>query len=373
MKNLRVYIHIPFCKSKCQYCDFNSYANKNYLIDSYINALCHEIDLSNNKIKNKNITSIFIGGGTPSFIDSNYIKSILEKFEIGNDTEVTIEINPGTVDKNKLIEYKNMGINRVSFGVQSLNNNLLKLMGRVHDKKTAIENIKLAYEVGFKNISVDLMFGYPTQTLEVYKDTLNEILTLSIQHISCYSLKIEENTMLDKMINRKILQLPLEKTDRDMYHLTEKILNENSIFQYEISNYAKIGYECKHNIGYWELDEYIGFGISAHSYFENKRFSNIDSIGEYIREIGQNRLCITNIEEIDLNESKKEYIILGLRLNKGINIKKYYELFKVQFELEYKTEIRYCMDLKLLNYKNNVYSLTDKGKDLSNSVFVKFI
>ena len=373
MNDLRIYIHIPFCKSKCQYCDFNSYDNKNYLIDSYINALCNEIDLYYSKIKNKNITSVFFGGGTPSYIKSSYIKMIIDKLNINKSTEVSIEINPETIDKEKLQKYFQIGINRLSFGVQSLDDRLLKLMGRIHSSETAIKSIKLAKEVGFTNISVDLMFGYPLQSFEIYKKTLNDIIKLDIEHLSCYSLKIEKTTPLHSMIDKKILYEIDDHLDRKMYQYTNNFLKKNNIIQYEISNYSKIGYECKHNVGYWELDEYIGFGISAHSYFDNKRFSNTSNIVDYIRGIGENKMQVVDEEVINIDESKKEFIILGLRLNKGINIINFKEKYKEDFNFKYKDEIEFCIKNNLLEFNDNIYKLTDKGKDLSNSVFVKFI
>jgi len=373
MNELRVYIHIPFCKSKCQYCDFNSYANKEYLMDSYVEAVCKEIDLYHYKIKNKKITSIYFGGGTPSYLKASLVKQILDKFNFDDTCEISIEINPETVNANKLNAYKNMGINRLSFGVQSLNNKLLRLMGRIHDKDIAINAIKLAKSIGFNNISVDLMFGYPLQPYEMYKNTLEEIVKLDIQHLSCYSLKIEKNTPLYYMIDKKMLPEIDEELDRKMYHLTNSFLRKNDIFQYEISNYAKMGYKCKHNVGYWKLDDYLGFGISAHSYFENKRFNNSEDIVEYIRGIKNNKLQVIYEESISKEESKKEYIILGLRLNSGINMSDYNKRYDTDFILEHGTTLETCIENGLLDVKGDIVKLTKKGRDLSNSVFVKFI
>jgi len=373
MNELRVYIHIPFCKSKCQYCDFNSYDSKDYLMDSYVEALCKEIDLYYYKIKNKKITSIYIGGGTPSYLKASLIKKILSKFDFDNKCEVSIEINPETVSDIKLKAYKDMGINRLSFGVQSLNDKLLRLMGRIHNKDTAINTIKLAKDIGFKNISVDLMFGYPLQPFEMYKQTLEGIVKLNIQHISCYSLKIEKDTPLYTMMHKNMLPEVDEELDRKMYHFTNSFLRKNDIFQYEISNYAKMGYKCKHNIGYWKLDDYIGFGISAHSYFENKRFNNSEDIVEYIRGIKNNKLQIIFEENIDKEESKKEYIILGLRLNSGINISDYNKKYNTDFISEHGETLETCIENKLIEIKGDIVKLTKKGKDLSNTVFVKFI
>ncbi|MBN2851357.1 MAG: radical SAM family heme chaperone HemW [Clostridia bacterium] len=373
MEDVRIYVHIPFCKSKCQYCDFNSYDNKNYLIDSYINCVLDEIDIQYSTIKNRNITSIFLGGGTPSYLKPHLIRSILHHLPFDRNTEVTIEVNPGTIDRDKLESYLDMGINRISFGVQSLNDQLLRLMGRVHTRETALSNIKMAKEVGFTNISADLMMGYPLQSFEIYEETLHTMIELDMQHLSCYSLKVEENTPLDRMIKRKMLPEPKDELDRKMYHFTERILKENDILQYEISNYARKGFECKHNMGYWELDEYLGFGISAHSYFKGKRFHNTESITDYIHDIKEKRLTRFDEEVIDANESRKEFIILGLRLNKGLNIEKFNEKYDSDFMNDYKTAIEKCLKDQVISIKNNVVVLTKLGKDFANSVFTEFM
>lgn len=373
MDDLRIYIHIPFCKSKCQYCDFNSYDDRNYLIDSYIDCVQDEIDMLYPKLKNRNITSVFLGGGTPSYLKAHLIRDVLSHLSINKETEVTIEVNPGTVDDDKLQSYRKMGINRISFGVQSLNNQLLRLMGRVHTCETALNNIRLAKDAGFTNISADLMMGYPLQTFEIYEETLHEMIELELPHLSCYSLKVEENTPLDRMIKRRMLPEPKDELDRKMYHFTERILKENGIFQYEISNYAKKGFECSHNMGYWELDEYLGIGLSAHSYFEKRRFRNTDSITDYIKLIKDKRIERFDEELIDREESMKEFIILGLRLNKGIDMKKFNEIYEADFRKTYEMPLEKCIKNQYVTVKGDVVSLTGLGKDFANTVFTEFM
>ncbi|MCK5812403.1 MAG: radical SAM family heme chaperone HemW [Clostridiales bacterium] len=372
MNKLRIYIHIPFCQSKCQYCDFISYDNKDYLIDSYIDSVIREIELSNTLLKNKEITSIFLGGGTPTYLPAKYIRKILSKLSFTNQSEVSIEINPETVTKDKLIDYKKMGINRLSFGVQSLDNKLLRLMGRIHDKHTAIDSIILANELGFENISADLIFGYPLQTLEIYEKTIDEILTLPLKHLSCYSLSVEKDTTLHSMINKKILPTPNEQLDRRMYEITESKLLKYGFLQYELSNYAKKGYESKHNIGYWKQDEYLSFGLGAHSYYNHKRFHNTYDLPTYIRNIKQNILKQEEIENITLNEQEKEFIMLRLRLNEGFSLDTFKEKFSCKFTEKYEQIIKKLTDDNLINISSNKVSLTDKGKDFSNQVFLAF-
>ncbi len=372
MNKLRIYIHIPFCQSKCQYCDFISYDNKDYLIDSYIDALIREIEFSNTLLKNKEITSIFLGGGTPTYLPAKYIRKILNKLTFTSKAEVSIEINPETVNKEKLFEYKKMGINRLSFGVQSLDNKLLRLMGRIHDKQTAINNIKLANELGFENISADLIFGYPLQTLEMYKKTLDEILTLPLKHLSCYSLSVEKNTTLHSMINKKILPTPNEQLDRQMYEITESKLLKYGFLQYELSNYAIKGYESKHNIGYWKQDEYLSFGLGAHSYYDQKRFHNTYDLPTYICTIKQNQLPHEEIENITLKEQEKEFIMLRLRLNEGFSLDTFKEKFSNSFRAKYELEIKELIEKNLIQITSNQVRLTTKGKDFSNQVFLMF-
>ncbi len=372
MNKLRIYIHIPFCQSKCQYCDFISYDNKDYLIDSYIDALVREIELSYTLLKNKQITSIFLGGGTPTYLPSKYIKKVLSKLSFSNESEVSIEINPETVNKEKLIEYKEMGINRLSFGVQSLDDKILRLMGRIHNKKTAIDSILLAKDIGFNNISADLIFGYPLQTLKIYESTLEEIMKLPLKHLSCYSLSVEKNTILHSMISKKMLPIPNEKLDREMYKLTESKLAKNGFNQYEISNYAINGYESQHNLGYWKQDDYLGIGLGAHSYYNQQRFHNSNDLFKYIRTIKINQLPHEELENISLEEQEKEFIMLRLRLNEGFSLDTYKEKFSCIFTEKYEQIIKKLKDDNLINISSNKVSLTDKGKDFSNQVFLSF-
>ena len=298
-KELGIYIHIPFCKQKCYYCDFVSFSDKNDLEEKYIEAIKKEIKYyldNDNFVKKYNVTTIYIGGGTPSYINSKYILEILEllqsklknnktKFE---NIEITIEVNPGTVDKQKLEQYKKAKINRLSIGLQSANNEILKQIGRIHTFEQFLETYNLAEQVGFDNINVDLMIGLPNQSIEDVKNSLKKVIELKPTHVSVYSLIIEEGTVIDKLIKQSILQEMKEEQERRMYWYVKSMLELNGYKHYEISNFAKEGKESKHNVNCWLQKEYIGIGTSAHSYLNGIRYSNCEEIEKYIENIEEN-------------------------------------------------------------------------------------
>ena len=280
-----IYVHIPFCKKKCDYCDFISYCNKDNLIEKYVEAMKKEIESQNIKPE---ITTIYIGGGTPSYIDSKYIIQIINKIKEKNvspNAEITIEVNPGTVTMEKLEDYRSCGINRISIGLQSTNNTLLKEIGRIHDFKQFLETYKMAKKVGFKNINVDLMLGLPNQRIKDLKESLEQILKLKPKHVSVYSLIVEDGTPIANKIEKGELQLPDEELERNMYWFVKNTLELNGYKHYEISNFAKKGYESKHNLNCWNQKEYIGIGVAAHSYRDITRYSNTENIEEYIKNV----------------------------------------------------------------------------------------
>ena len=276
MERFGIYIHIPFCVKKCSYCDFVSFCSDEKTWEQYTNAVVCEIE--NKKIENpKKVTTIYIGGGTPSLIPENYIVKIINtvksRFKIEESAEITIEVNPGTVTEKKLVAYKNVGINRISIGLQSAEDRILKLIGRIHNYQTFLSTYNLTRNIGFENINVDLMLAIPTQTKGELLNTLNKVIELKPNHISLYSLIVEENTEIKKALEVGNLEYVDEKVEREMYWKTQRILEKNGYFHYEISNFAKRGFESKHNMDCWNQEEYIGFGIAAHSYINNKRFS----------------------------------------------------------------------------------------------------
>lgn len=384
MKELGIYVHIPFCKQKCNYCDFISYCDKNELVEQYIKALKQEIKNNSSKIKDSEISTIYIGGGTPSYINSQYIKEILEtikqNYNISKNVEITIEVNPGTVTKEKLTNYYENGINRISIGLQSCNNNLLKMIGRIHTYEEFLDTYNLAREVGFKNINVDLMIGLPNQTLEDVKTSLEKIISLNPEHISVYSLIVEEGTLIEKKIEKGELKLPNEKIERKEYWLVKDTLENFRYKHYEISNFAKKEYESKHNLNCWEQKEYFGFGASAHSYINGTRYSNTESMEEYINQEMQNVQCEVGIDGLHIvheiqneEEQKKEYILLGLRKIDGIKISKFKNKFGSNPIMEFRNELNKLSQEKLIEIDLDNIKLTKKGIDLANIVWEEFV
>ena len=372
-----IYVHIPFCKKKCDYCDFISYCGKDDLIEKYVDSVKKEIE--HVKIKSE-ITTIYIGGGTPSYIDSKFIVQILEKIKeknVAQDAEITIEVNPGTVTQEKLQDYIDCGINRISIGLQTTNDELLKQIGRIHNYEQFLETYKMAKKVGFKNINVDLMLGLPNQSLSDLKESLERVINLSPKpnHISVYSLIVEEGTQIEKKINNGELELPEEESERNQYKYTKNYLELNGYKHYEISNFAKEGYESKHNINCWEQKQYVGFGIAAHSYIDITRYSNTEDIKEYIKnvqkgEFEKNRI----IHEIQKEEdSKKEFMLLGLRKIAGIKISEFKNKFGDNPIYLYRNELKKLSDEKLIIIQDDNIRLSNKGIDLANLVWEEFV
>ena len=370
-----VYVHIPFCKKKCDYCDFISYCNKDNLIYDYVQAVKAEIQSQNIKPE---ITTIYIGGGTPSYIDSKYIIEILEKIKeknVSSNAEITIEVNPGTVTKEKLEDYIKSGINRISIGLQTTNDELLKQIGRIHNFTQFLETYKLAKKVGFKNINVDLILGLPNQRIKDLKESLEQIIKLKPKHISVYSLIVEDGTPIANKIEKGEMQLPDEELERNMYWFVKNTLELNGFIHYEISNFAKKGYESKHNLNCWNQKEYIGIGASAHSYRDITRYSNTENIEEYIENVNNGNFnrnkIIHEIQKED--DAKKEFMLLGLRKIKGVDINQFKNKFGDNPIYLFRNELKKLTDERLLIIDNNNIRLTNKGLDLANLVWEEFI
>ena len=377
MKEVGIYIHIPFCKSKCYYCDFVSFSGMGKYVDGYINALVKE--LIHKSKNNYYIKTIFIGGGTPSIIDEKYIKQIMdtikEYFDYDPKMEVTIEVNPGTVTEEKLKTYYDLGINRLSVGLQSANDKILKEIGRIHSFEEYKNTIKLAKKVGFKNINSDIIVGLPNQTIYDVENTIDELVKLKLKHISVYSLILEENTRLYELVQTNMVELPDDELERYMYWYAKRRLEDEGYIHYEISNFAKKGYESKHNLDCWSQKEYIGFGINAASYEDDTRYKNIVSIENYIKNIENGEFDDNVI--IEEKQSKKdkanEYVILGLRKIEGLNIIDFENKFKISFDSLYKNRINKLISMGLIYLHDNYVKLTDKGIDLANIVWEEFI
>jgi oxygen-independent coproporphyrinogen-3 oxidase len=377
MRKLAIYVHIPFCKSKCRYCDFPSFSGKDDLVKEYITCLCNEIHNYSEKCLGHTVSSIYLGGGTPSYIDEFYIEKIIKEiknnYNILPDAENTIEINPGTINEDKLICYRENGINRISFGLQSTNDDILKYIGRIHTFDEFYRNYNLAREIGFTNISVDLIFGLPNQTLKIWEENLNKIISLNPEHVSGYSLKVEENTKFKEMYEKGELILPKEDEEREMYYMLKSKLKEAGYIHYEISNFAKPGYESRHNSAYWERQDYIGFGSSAASCFNEIRFSNETDIGKYIKMMKENKEGIVYREVLDEEEIQKEKIILGLRMIKGIDVNKATEDFDESKKERFLGKTAELSKLGLIKSEDRLVTLTDRGLDLANYVTVEYL
>ena len=333
--------------------------------------------LYNNDVK---IQTIYIGGGTPSFIDAKYIERIMmvlqEQNQMKNAEEITIEINPGTINKEKLETYKKVGINRLSIGLQSTDNNILKQIGRIHCYEDFLNTYELARKVGFSNINVDLMIGIPNQKISDIKNSLKEIIKLKPEHISVYSLIVEENTPIEKMINEGKMELPDEETERNMYWYVKNFLELNGYKHYEISNFAKEGYESKHNLDCWNQNEYIGFGVAAHSYIDDVRFGNTASIEEYLNnyengEPEKNKI----IDEVgkDIFSKEQEFMLIGLRKIEGVSIQEFKNKFGDNPIFVFKNELNKLVDEKLLTVDYDRIKLTNRGLDLANLVWEEFV
>lgn len=370
---ISLYIHIPFCVRKCLYCDFPSFSGMESIFDDYVRMLCREIDETYSDYRGMEVKSIFVGGGTPSVLPPALLGRISDKifsrFDVDSKAEITIETNPGTLDAKKLGEMKSMYFNRLSMGLQAWQDRLLKKLGRIHTADEFETNFLQARDAGFKNINVDLMFALPAQSLDDWQETLEKVMKLRPEHISAYSLIIEEGTPFFDMFDRGELKETDEVTDRKMYYLAKEMLSDKGYKQYEISNFAKEGFECYHNKVYWRTEEYQGFGLGAHSYAGGVRFHNTYDMKEYLRGEGL-RL---DKEFLSLQEKQEEFMFMGLRMNEGVSETEFLRRFGESMDSVYGDEIKELISEELLVKKDGRLSLTDRGVDISNSVFEKFI
>lgn len=388
LKEIGLYIHIPFCKQKCNYCDFCSYENKEQLIPEYMKWLQTEIrevgkaneqDAKEGKDLLFIVKTIYIGGGTPSFVDSIYIleilKAIRESYNVDEKAEITIEVNPGTVTLKKLQDYFNCGINRLSIGLQSTYDTLLKQIGRIHTYQEFLDTYHLAREIGFQNINVDLMLGLPNQTLQEMQNSVEEVIGLEPEHISLYSLIVEEGTKLEKQLTEKVLVLPEELIEREMYWKTKELLEGNGYIHYEISNFAKPGYASKHNMDCWNQKEYIGFGVASHSYTNGVRYSNVENIEEYIQnyENGKPEDNFIFHEKQNQEAKQKEFMMLGLRKIQGISVQEFKNRFIANPIYLYHKELEKLVAEELIEIDGDQIKLTNKGLDLANLVWEEFV
>lgn len=371
-KELELYIHIPFCVRKCAYCDFLSGSADYEAQRSYKEALIREIE-NVESFADSEVSSIFIGGGTPSVFSEQWMAEVLEKvythFNVRQDAEISIEANPGTVDLGKLAVYRQAGINRISFGCQSGDNRELKLLGRIHTWEEFRESFSMAREAGFSNINVDLMSGLPGQSLASWEDSLYKTAQLKPEHISAYSLIIEEGT---PFASQK-LELPDEEEERNMYERTREILEDWGYHQYEISNYARPGRECRHNLGYWQRKEYLGLGLGSASLVGETRFSNTRNMENYLNNSDSAAKIREEREILTVQEQMEEFMFLGLRMTEGISVTEFREVFGVSLEQIYGKVLEKYKKLELLEERGGRLRLTRKGISVSNPVLADFL
>ena len=380
--DLGIYIHIPFCLKKCYYCDFVSFMNKEDMIERYIYALCTEILQNADILCERKVDTIYIGGGTPSYIDAKYIKQILDTIYMVIDRkdlkEVTIECNPNSIIKEKMDIYKECGINRVSIGLQSTHNDVLKTIGRVHsfeDFQNALDIVKSA---GIDNISVDLIYPLPNLDFKRFKESVDYVIGLkdkNVKHVSIYNLEVHENTKLDFILKEGYISLVDEDEEYEMYSYLKDTLENNGFHRYEISNYALPGFESNHNTRYWNQQEYLGFGVNASSFFNSSRYKNIPNLEKYIECINTNVPTKTEVEDLDLLSLMKEYIILSLRKTEGLSLINFKSKYKKDVFDLFKIEIDELIGkgLLILDNTNNALKLTDRGLEVANIVWEAFV
>lgn len=364
-----IYIHIPFCVQKCKYCDFISFTGCDDLFSDYVGALEEEME----EYGGERADTLFIGGGTPTVLPRDCIERLLDacfkNFRIASGYELTVEANPGTLDLDKTKALISGGVNRISVGVQSFNDEELRKIGRIHNSKTAYNTICQLKENGFDNINIDLMTALPGQTKESLAHTLETVISLPATHISAYSLIIEDGTPLEKEYSRGNITLPDEDEDREMYAMTVKRLKEGGFSQYEISNFAKEGFECRHNKKYWQCGEYIGLGAAAHSYMDGRRYYNTSVLQEYI----SGKKHSSDVTVLTEHDKIGEFMIMGLRMNEGISETEFLKRFKRTVDSVYGAELEKLIGGGFLTRENGRIAFTDKGRDVSNSVLCELV
>lgn len=386
-KEFGLYIHIPFCRQKCFYCDFPSFAGREKKIDRYLQALEQEFALLRQRLYQKDGAgdterkfaprTIYIGGGTPTALNAHQLKKLLEIVQkyvtVAKAEEFTVEMNPGTVDREKLLLLQQAGVNRLSVGVQSFDDNCLQKIGRIHTAQEAADTIELAHNLGFGNISLDLIYGLPQQDREILTQSVERALTLPVQHISIYGLQLEEGTAFQRMADMGKLHLPTDELVEVMHDYIVEKLPEAGYQRYEISNYAMPGYESKHNLSYWQDVDYLGLGSGAHSYWQGTRYENPSSIDDYISALEAGRLPATLEEQVDKKAHMEEYCFLGLRTAAGIDKNLFQQKFGVDLFTVYGRTIEKLVAQELLQYTARGIALTPLGMKYGNQVFGEFL
>lgn len=379
MKKISIYIHIPFCHNKkCNYCDFVSFCDFDNKQEIYVKTLLKEIELRAKTLKDEcEIATIFIGGGTPSVLMGEQIGSIIKvlkkHFRVCENAEITVEANPDTITEQKLKDYLSFGVNRLSIGGQTMNDRVLKMIGRQHTSKQLKNVVLLAKKVGFSNLNVDMMIGLPKQKIWDARKMLNFLIKHKVPHISCYSLILEENTPLWKSVKEKKTFLPKEEQTVKMYDFVYNKLKSKNYSRYEVSNFSKENFECEHNKNYWEMREYLAFGVAGHSFLNGERFENTSNFEDYIKNIQKGEFAVTKCEKISLSEQKEENIMLSLRTNKGINLVDFNKNFSCDLLKDKEKEIEFLLKYKLIDLENDTLKVSENTYYLLNSIIARLV
>lgn len=374
-----LYIHVPFCVRKCKYCDFVSYPYREEMAADYLKALELEMQHYAGVLspEHKRFATVYVGGGTPTVLTTAQLDRLLmftqKYFCRAKDAEVTVEANPGTVDREKLKLLKEMGVNRISFGVQACQQRLLNILGRAHNFKQAVQAVEQARHVGFNNINLDMIFGIPTQRLAEWTVSLNLLLEMQPEHLSCYSLQLEEGTPLAKDVERGVLKGCPDELDLAMYQKAIKYLTRHGYTHYEISNFARPGFQSRHNLIYWHNGNYLGLGPAAHSHFNGERWANTGSLAEYAGSLAKKELPVTERFKLTKKEVMSETVFMGLRLLDGLNLSEFRRRFKQDVLDIWPEQITKLCSQGLLKLTDGRLKLTDKGLPLANIVFMEFV
>ncbi|MBD7935791.1 MULTISPECIES: radical SAM family heme chaperone HemW [Cytobacillus] len=371
------YLHIPFCEHICHYCDFNKVFLKGQPVDEYLQYLDKEMEITMNSSEYAPFKTIFVGGGTPTALNekqlATFLESIRKRLPLAGQYEFTFEANPGDLSYEKLKLLFDHGVNRLSLGVQTFNDQLLEKIGRVHRAKDVYQSVESAKKAGFKNMSIDLIYSLPTQTMADFQETLNTSFQLDVQHFSAYSLIIEPKTVFYNLMRKGKLHTPGEDVEAAMYELLMEKMKENGFEQYEISNFSKPGFESKHNLTYWNNEAYFGFGAGAHSYVDGYRRSNYGPLKKYMEPLDQNQLPIMDKHEVTKKEKMEEEMFLGLRKTQGVSMKGFKEKFDIDIMEVFREELMAHEQKSLLEIKDDSIQLTKQGRLLGNEVFQSFI
>ncbi len=376
-QQISLYIHFPFCKQKCKYCAFFSKSGKERTIPTYLQAIRNEIAFYKDRLIDYEVSSIYLGGGTPSLLSANdvgkTINDLKTTFQFESDIEISIEVNPESIDKDKLKTYKKAGINRISIGLQAWQNKHLSYLGRLYTREQFETVLYAVKAVGFTNINLDLIFCYPKLTLKEWQETLDTVIRLNVHHIACYSLELEPNSVFGTLHKVGKFTPVKETTDRKMYRLAQELLTENGFVQYEISNFAKPGFECRHNLSFWHYQPYVGIGAGAHSFFMGKRYQNCENIESYCRRMVNQKKLTIKAKRANKRGDLSEEIIHGLRLTEGLSIEKLNNKYSVDLLSKYSSVIKNLKSQKLITCSNSFLKLTKKGLDFADYVATNFI